>query len=90
MNAATVRLALELELGTLVRAILFVAVVAAVVPTVANGRARCAISVCTLECARTADAGWTLRRFVRSIFAILFTVASTKIEINLDLHQLFC
>lgn len=77
MYAATVGFALELELSALERALGFVTPVTAVVDSVADSHARRTISVCTLEHAGSTVPGWTTRRLVGTVFAILLSVAST-------------
>lgn len=74
--ATTVGLALELEFSALERALSLVALVTAVVDSVADRHARRTISVRALEHARSTVPRRTARRLVGTVFAILLSVAS--------------
>lgn len=73
--AAAVGFALELELPAFERALSFVTLVTAIIDSVANRHARRTISVRALEHAWPANPVRTARRFVRTVLAILFSVA---------------
>ena len=76
VNTTTISFTFEFQFGTFERAIHFVAVVTAIVTTVANCYARRAIAVGTLESTRSTDTSWTHGRLVGSVLAILFSVTS--------------
>lgn len=75
-------LALHLQFGALLVAVLLVRVVSAVIGTVANRRRRRAVVVLALEGAVSA-LPWRARFwFVGTIFAVFFAVTSLKVNGN--------
>lgn len=76
MYAATVGLALELEFSTFKCTLSFVALISAVVDSVADRHARRTIFICALEYARSTVSRRTTHRLVGTVFAILLSVAS--------------
>lgn len=75
VNATTVGLALELQLAAFQAAVSLVALVPAVVRTVADGHARPAVTVRTLKDTGPTDTRRATGRLVRAVLAILLTVA---------------
>lgn len=76
MHAAAVGFTFKLEFPAFERALSFVAFVTAIVNSVTNRHARRAISVRALEHAWPTNPRRATRRLIRTVLAILFSVAS--------------
>lgn len=80
VNATSIGFTLELEFGTFEAAIGLVALVPAVIGAVADSDTWCAVAIAALENSWSTLARRTLPSFVRTVFTIFFSVASSCLD----------